>query len=96
VQALARRARLSLEPATAEPPPARAAPAGELPLTSREADVLELLAAGLTNREIATRLFISEKTVGTHVGHIYEKLGVHSRVEAAGRAQALGVGGRPD
>ena len=94
VQALARRARLPVEPATVGEPALRAAPADELPLTSREADVLELLAAGLTNREIATRLFISEKTVGTHVGHIYEKLGVHSRVEAAGRAQALGVGGR--
>ena len=37
------------------------------------------------------RLFISEKTVGTHVAHIFEKLGVHGRVEAAGRAHVLGV-----
>ena len=51
----------------------------------------KLLADGLTNRQIAGRLFISEKTVGTHVTHIFEKLDVHSRVEAAGRAQALGV-----
>ncbi len=59
-------------------------------MTRREADVLELLADGLTNREIASRLFISEKTVSTHIGHIYDKLGVHSRVEAAGRARAIG------
>ena len=60
-------------------------------LTAREADVLRLLADGLTNREIAGRLFISQKTVAAHMAHIYGKLGVHSRVEAAGRAQQLGV-----
>jgi DNA-binding CsgD family transcriptional regulator len=85
VEALARRARIS---------PLRApAPATETVLgllTRREEDVLELLADGLTNREIAARLFISEKTVGTHIGHVYDKLGVHSRVEAAGRARAIG------
>jgi DNA-binding NarL/FixJ family response regulator len=51
-------------------------------LTPRELEVLELLAAGLPNAEIAKRLFISPKTVETHVAHIYEKLGVRSRVEA--------------
>jgi DNA-binding NarL/FixJ family response regulator len=51
-------------------------------LTPRELEVLELLADGLPNAEIAKRLFISPKTVGTHVAHIYEKLGVRSRVEA--------------
>ena len=52
--------------------------------------MIALLAEGLTNRQIAGRLFISEKTVSTHIGHIYDKLGVHSRVEAAGRARAIG------
>lgn len=52
------------------------------PLTAREREVLEVLAAGLTNREIAGRLFISEKTVGVHVGRIYHKLGVRGRVQA--------------
>jgi DNA-binding NarL/FixJ family response regulator len=51
-------------------------------LTARECEVLEVLAAGLTNREIAGRLFISEKTVGVHVGRIYHKLGVRGRVQA--------------
>ena len=60
-------------------------------LTRREIDVLRLLADGLTNRQIAERLFISEKTVGTHVAHIFSKLDVHTRVEAASRAHALGV-----
>jgi DNA-binding NarL/FixJ family response regulator len=60
-------------------------------LTTREIEVLRLLADGLTNREIAGRLFISQKTVAAHMAHIYGKLGVHSRVEAAGRAQRLGV-----
>jgi DNA-binding NarL/FixJ family response regulator len=60
-------------------------------LTTREAEVLRLLADGLTNREIAARLFISEKTVSAHLSHIFGKLDVHTRVEAAGRARTLGV-----
>lgn len=57
--------------------------APEVPaLTPREQEVFELLARGLPNAEIAKRLVISPKTVGTHIAHIYEKLGVGSRVEA--------------
>jgi DNA-binding CsgD family transcriptional regulator/tetratricopeptide (TPR) repeat protein len=52
-------------------------------LTAREREVLTELAAGRTNREIAQRLFISEKTVGVHVTRIYAKLDVHSRVQAS-------------
>lgn len=52
-------------------------------LTRREAEVLELLAHGLTNAEIADRLFISPKTVEHHVSRILDKLGLRSRVEAA-------------
>ncbi len=52
-------------------------------LTPREREVLELVALGLTNREIAERLVISENTVRTHLRRILDKLHVHSRVEAA-------------
>ena len=53
------------------------------PLTEREQEILELIAAGLTNREIAAQLVISPETVKKHAGHIYGKLGVHNRTEAS-------------
>ena len=49
------------------------------------------MAAGLTNREIAQRLYISQKTAGVHVSHILSKLGVPNRVMAAAVAQRLGL-----
>jgi DNA-binding NarL/FixJ family response regulator len=52
------------------------------PLTARELEVLELIAAGLTNDEIATRLFLGPGTVKTHVNHIFYKLGLRNRAEA--------------
>ena len=55
-------------------------------LTAREAEVLELVAHGRSNREIARLLFISEPTVKVHLRHIYEKLGVRNRAEASARA----------
>ena len=54
----------------------------ETALTTREVQLLELLATGLTNRAIARRLFISEATVKTHLVHIYGKLGVDNRTSA--------------
>lgn len=51
-------------------------------LTAREAELLSLLAEGLTNKEFGKRLFISEATVKTHLAHIYAKLGVDSRAAA--------------
>jgi LuxR family maltose regulon positive regulatory protein len=60
------------------------------PLSDRESDVLNLLAEGLTNREIAQRLFIALPTVKSHTRSIYGKLDVHSRKEAVARARALG------
>ena len=68
-------------------------PAGLLPepLTRREQEILELLAAGLTNREIGERLFISAQTVKKHTGNILGKLGAHTRTEAASRARDLNL-----
>ena len=88
IEALARRARISLEP-----PPVLAlgeSGAARLGLTSREAEVLALLAAGKTNREIGAALYVSEKTASVHVSNILRKLGVSSRVEAAAIAQRVG------
>ena len=62
------------------------------PLTPREQDILVLLAAGLTNREIAAELVVSPETVKKHTGSIYDKLAVHSRRDAVARAREL----RPD
>ena len=59
------------------------------PLSLREQEVLELIAAGLTNQEIADKLVISPETVKKHTGTIYSKLGVRSRTEAVARARAL-------
>jgi DNA-binding CsgD family transcriptional regulator len=61
-------------------------------LTAREHEVLRLLAAGRTNREIATELFIAPKTASVHVSNILAKLGAASRTEAAAIAHAEGVG----
>lgn len=61
------------------------------PITEREADVLKLMSAGLTNREIAERLVISPGTVKRHTANIYDKLHVHTRTEAAAKARALNL-----
>jgi DNA-binding CsgD family transcriptional regulator len=60
-------------------------------LSGREREVLALVAQGRTNREIGERLFISQKTVGVHVGNILSKLEVSGRVEAAAVAIRLGL-----
>ncbi|MBN1581984.1 MAG: response regulator transcription factor [Anaerolineae bacterium] len=63
-------------------PPADLPPTEE-PLTEREVEVVQLVARGLTNQEIATALSISERTVGTHVGNILSKLHLANRTQAA-------------
>ena len=61
------------------------------PLTNREQEVLERLAAGLTNREIAEDLIISPETVKKHTGNIYGKLGASNRTQAVARARELNL-----
>ncbi|KUO07718.1 helix-turn-helix transcriptional regulator [Streptomyces sp. DSM 15324] len=88
VTSLAQRARIALTPKTSADP---ADPADTLGLTSRERDVLRLVCAGRTNRQIAAALFISPKTASVHVSNILAKLGVAGRGEAAALAHRLGV-----
>jgi LuxR family maltose regulon positive regulatory protein len=61
------------------------------PLTGRELEVLHLIGAGLSNREIAQELFISLSTVKRHTSKIYGKLNVHNRTQAVARARILGI-----
>ncbi len=68
---------------------------GESPLTARESEVLKLLAEGLRQEAIAERLFITPKTVATHIQNILEKLQLHSRAEAVAYAHQHGLARRP-
>ena len=61
------------------------------PLSAREIEVLELLAKGLTNHEIAQHLYISPNTVRVHTYHIYDKLAVSNRTQASAKARGLGL-----
>jgi two-component system NarL family response regulator len=61
------------------------------PLTERELEVLQLLSRGLSNRQIAAALTLSENTIRVHLARIFEKLGVSSRTEAATTAIRRGL-----
>jgi ATP/maltotriose-dependent transcriptional regulator MalT len=90
LESLTRRGRLAVaEPAANDSPPDDAV--DRLGLTARELEVLELVATGLTNRQIGEQLFMAEKTASVHVSRILSKLDVGSRVEAATAAQRLGI-----
>jgi predicted ATPase/DNA-binding CsgD family transcriptional regulator len=69
------------QPPPAQPPPAHPLPAWPGPLTGRERDVARLIALGLSNRDIAQRLFISSATVARHTANIFAKLGFSSRAQ---------------
>lgn len=59
------------------------------PLTPREREIAWLVASGLSDINIASRLSLSEETIGAHLRHIYRKLEIHSRVDLAARLGAL-------
>lgn len=88
VEALARRARLSLPGAVDDHD---AGPSGAFGLTPRELEVLRSVADGLTNRQIGERLYISHRTVSTHVSRLLDKLGAATRAEAAAIARREGL-----
>ncbi len=62
-----------------------------LGITARELEILEAMAAGLSNREIAARLFVSENTVKTHAARLFDKLSARRRTEAVRRAKDAGI-----
>ena len=86
IMSLARRAGL-------QPGPRTRAREDRLGLTDRELEVLRLVAAGRSNREIAAELFISAKTASVHVSNILAKLGAATRTEAAAIAHHRGLAG---
>ena len=63
----------------------------QLGITSRELEILEALAAGLSNREIAERLFVSENTVKTHAARLFDKLGARRRTQAVQLGKEAGL-----
>ena len=63
----------------------------ELGITPREMDILEAMAAGLSNREIGERLFVSENTVKTHAARLFDKLSARRRTQAVQRAKEAGI-----
>jgi DNA-binding NarL/FixJ family response regulator len=65
------------------------------PLTRREREIAGLISRGLTNRQIAARLFISERTVDTHVGRILAKLGCATRAQVAAIVASTAAAGNP-
>ena len=77
--------------APGDEPGATAAATDDIPLSPRELEVLRIVATGRTNREIAERLYLSEKTVARHVSNIFTKLGVSSRAAATAYAFSHGL-----
>jgi LuxR family transcriptional regulator, maltose regulon positive regulatory protein len=61
------------------------------PLSERELEVLQLIAEGLTNQEVATRLYLSQHTVKVHTRNIFAKLAVKNRTQAVARGNSMGI-----
>jgi len=82
---------LDIITATQASPPGDPAPQFPAGLTAREADVLTLIARGLSNTEIASHLVVSETTVKSHINHLYAKTGVRDRAQAVAYAYQHGL-----
>ena len=78
-------------PVPAEPFKRNEARREQLGITPRELEILEAIAAGLSNREIAERLFVSENTVKTHAARLFDKLSARRRTQAIQRAKEAGL-----
>jgi DNA-binding CsgD family transcriptional regulator len=91
IDVLARRARLDLDAGSRHPVDPVVASGERFGLTAREREVVGLVGQGLTNRQIARHLFISEKTVSIHVSRVLAKLSVPNRAAAAALAHRLGL-----
>jgi NarL family two-component system response regulator LiaR len=63
----------------------------ELEITPRELEILELIASGMSNREIAEKLFVSENTVKTHSSRVFDKLGAKRRTQAVQLGKEFGL-----
>ena len=79
------------EASTQEPFSPNMAQQQSLGITTRELEILTLVARGLSNREIATELFVSENTVKTHCARAFDKLGAARRTQAVQRGKELGL-----
>lgn len=78
------------KPKLHSPTPTATTVANDL-LTPRETEVLQCIAEGLSNKEIADRLFVSENTVKKHLNNLYSKLAVNRRVQAISKAREIGI-----
>jgi two-component system, NarL family, response regulator LiaR len=79
------------EPGAGEPFAPNAASQQLLGITARELEILTLVAQGLSNREIASQLFVSENTVKTHCARVFDKVGAARRTQAVQRGKELGL-----
>ena len=78
-------------PAAREPFAADETRMREVGLTPRELEILQLMARGMSTREMASTLFVSENTVKTHAGRVLDKLGANRRIKAVETARGLGI-----